>query len=563
EDKVDRGPYGRLMMIHGGLRGPVGGRDFSSVPKDVIAWSVPPTDPRSEVVARLQGAASAPIGSSPEGFGEFRLENGRLASLGVIARGGVRLSRPAGASAVRMRITTTSTEPLALNISSPDGRLVASVLVAGELENPPESMLDARTADSSIAVDLAGVPGWSADSIVDLGAPRVGGPYERLQIDKGVWTLADIAWGGEAPAPRAAEPGSRELALRSWRASIVDRLAAGEWDDLGPRFTSRWSRERFSAIALFLSVKDDRAVPLLLAAAKSAEPADAFLAARALGHQGTEAARTALLEVLRRGPFEFNRRFAAESFPGEVTAEVTQAAGLLMVQRGWRVRLAGVRLLSRSREVQAQYLLSAALGAGLEPHPAVRVALAEGMDPNMEIAARRLLFNAVNDPMESARIAAHQRLVETGLASIRREAAESAVNDESPAVRLALLAAYRDRPNPDQRAALRRAVVDLRPDVRAAALRALAAQPDPILAEEVSNTFADPDPIVQIALAEAAAARRITLPAEVVRRLKTSSDAQVRQAAVNIPYSLGVIQRSRGSILQSPRGFVRPDGRRF
>ncbi|MCG9894318.1 MAG: hypothetical protein MH204_02430, partial [Fimbriimonadaceae bacterium] len=25
EDKVDRGPYGRLMMIHGGLRGPVGG----------------------------------------------------------------------------------------------------------------------------------------------------------------------------------------------------------------------------------------------------------------------------------------------------------------------------------------------------------------------------------------------------------------------------------------------------------------------------------------------------------------------------------------------------------
>jgi hypothetical protein len=168
-----------------------------------------------------------------------------------------------------------------------------------------------------------------------------------------------------------------------------------------------------------------------------------------------------------------------------------------------------------------------------EPSPIVRLTIVQALDPQFELAARRLLYSAVNDPINWVRAAAYAKLVDSPFDSIRLEALKG-VRDDAPFVRRVVLQAMIDRPNAAYRSALRLAVTDSLAPVRAMALAAFAVVPGTVEPGEIQNTFQDADEGVQLALVRLAAAQKVVLPGEVVGALKASPHESVRTAAARL-----------------------------
>ncbi|MBX3111546.1 MAG: HEAT repeat domain-containing protein [Fimbriimonadaceae bacterium] len=274
-------------------------------------------------------------------------------------------------------------------------------------------------------------------------------------------------------------------------------------------------------------VKVPTLVTTLIAQAEGADAAVVYASCRALKAQGTDEAFTGLKTVLDFGPFEINRRLAMEAIGDDVTKLTLKDIQSLVVSRSWMGRLAGLRAMVKidmpNKAVQIITMLQ-------DEDPRVRAAVVEAADADDELSAKRLLYGAVNDPSEEVRTKSFIKLIDSKVEAVRREAFAS-VRNESLAVALAVLDAMAGSPKPEYRPALLQAVVDPRPEIRSAAVEALKTQEKAITIPEVQNLMADPDPLVQLALAHAAAAGKLSLPADVLAKLKASPDYAVAHAA--------------------------------
>ncbi len=559
-DNVYRGPFAATFVIHPGLDGPTHSFVVDGKETEAISWnSFTRRNPKEALrdlaltkFSSLNTSLSSLKPSEPQvtdSFGEVEATSlndvATVRSTGIIPRGGISLLRiPASDTerpGISFRFRSASQEPIALTLADEKGRALYFCLLKGDM--PGMSGTFGRVFSKATSEQVTPGSDWVDFSIsfndlklngtaayIQVGPPPV--PFERGPLEQ---TSFEIQGVKAVPASEAlqvvksSEESEAEKLILTWSSS----LSSG-WDDSKVlRFNEYLNSDRtwIRATAMDAAYRhpDARLIGPLRAIAGGGSIGDSYLACRALGEQGPEG-QAGLVDVLKKGPFETNRRFAAEFLKGELDRATLNLVSVLLVNRGWRTRLTGIEILSRSRSREDQVALAGALDFRGEPHPTVRLRIAQSLDTTFDLAARRLLYAGVNDPSQWVRATALSRLLECPFDDIRAEAIRG-VKDDSPTVRVMLLQAMQKAPKAEQRAVLRQAVVDPSAKVRAAALLAFSAQAEPVAQGEIENTLTDASEEVQLALIQLNASGRFKLPAPVVDRLKQSDHSSVRKAA--------------------------------
>ncbi len=478
-----------------------------------------PTLPEDTLTATTQAARQA----GPLAVGDLawrRVEDAQrgpvdqVTKSAGVARGGVALpwEGPSEAAGLTLQawVRVDKDESWAFNVYDALGALRTSVVISGRFGVPAEVDLgQGRFVRSPVAA----ADEWREVSVplleggpvgrIEVGAPAYGDRRERTTAgDASIWVAGLTIRPTDAVS--TPEPTPSPLApLKAFTEPLTDE----QWGDVERVLRATENETRLTGLSVFWRVRDPRALPILSEYAGSGFPNLAWSAVRALDHQGTPEALARLREIVERGPFETNRRFAAETFVRR--PEPAMAASLLlMTSPSWNARFEGLRALGAIPATNAQILLSATLTT--EPDAAARAQACRSAAADVEIVSRKLLYLAVNDPSQWVRTISLTKLVDSKVEAVRDEALRT--RDEAPSVRLALMAHMAASPKEHYRPALRLGVADPEPAVRAAALTALAAAPGPVTVEEVANVLRDPDPAVKSALRALAAKKGLTLP---------------------------------------------------
>lgn len=559
-DNVYRGPYAASFVIHPGLDGHTQDVAVDGQKLTVLSWNTfsrlaPKEALRSEVLEQVSGlrpelTSLKPIQAEiPAVFGEVETavagEITTVRSKGVIPRGGMNLIRIPATDMERPGISfkfrSSSQEPLALTLADDKGRPLYYCLLKGDLPGMAGTFGRVfRKSDSTwvnpgsewtdYSISLSGLQLDGALAYLQIGPPPI--PFERGPLEQTSFEIQQVKLVRPEEASQVitkSELSESEKLVLDW----VSSLSTG-WDDtkilkFNEFLSSERSWIRATAMDAAASKPDPRLIGPLRAVAGGGSIGDSYLACRALAEQGPDG-QAGLVDVLRKGPFETNRRFAAEFLKGDLDRTTLNLVSVLLVNRGWRTRLTGVEILSRSKAREDQVAMAGALDFRGEPHPTVRLRIAQSLDVTFDLAARRLLYSGVNDPSQWVRATALSRLLETPFDEIRAEAIRG-VKDDSATVRVMLLNAMQKSPKAEYRASLRQAVVDPSSKVRAAALLAFSTQTEPTAQGEIENTLSDNSEDVQLALIQLGSSGKFKLPAAVVERLKQSTHERVRKAA--------------------------------
>lgn len=345
----------------------------------------------------------------------------------------------------------------------------------------PIRRLDGDTEDlRTIRLDLSG-PGESAPVTMITFGPPIGGEYVTrprggpqsyfVSIPQRVNEAANVNFVPSpvqalvAETPAGAPLGDRERAMvQQARASSDPALVLNA---VG-RVMGRTVAEDLSWLTELASGPDTLV---------------AMAACRALAMHGP-AGWEGLRNVLRDGPFDANRLAASYEVGRLLRSEVKTMAGegftadetwipsarAALLSRSGRTRQIALALFGRLATQESPFVLVSGLQ---DPDPAVRAAACGWLDPANDLAGRRLLFTAVNDPFEFVRAAAYRRLILAGNDEQRREA-EAGVKDDGVNVRIAVLRAWAQSTDlPRRRRAALVGMTDRDPLVQAAALDAL------------------------------------------------------------------------------------------
>lgn len=559
-DNIYRGPFAATFVIHPGLDGPTGAFEVDGQTISAISWNnftrlSPKESLRDEVLSHLSGinsnlASLKPAASAvPAAFGEVEAatsgEVTTVRSRGVIPRGGVNLLRITATegepSGVSFKFKSASQEPLALTLADESGRPLYFCLLKGEMPGyqgafgrvhakSDSSLIKAGSDWTDFSISFSDLKLDGVPALVQVGPPPI--PFERGPLEQTSFEIQDVKAVSSAEAlqvVKQSEYSEAEKLVLDWLGSL-----SGGWDDtkflkFNEFLGSDKAWIRATAMEAALKHPDARLIGPLRAIAGGGSIGDTFLACRSLGEQGPEG-QAALVDVLKKGPFETNRRFAAEFLRGDLDRATLNLVSVLLVNRGWRTRLAGIDVIGRSKAREDQVAMAGALDFRGEPHPTVRLRITQALDVNFELASRRLLYAGVNDPSQWVRATALSRLLECPFDDIRAEAIRG-VKDDSATVRVMLLQAMQKAPKAEQRASLRQAVVDPSAKVRAAALLAFSTQAEAVAQGEIENTLNDNSEEVQLALIQLGMSGKFKIPANVVEKLKQSAHESVRKAA--------------------------------
>lgn len=561
-DGVFRGPYRQVFVVHAGLSGPRGSCSIDGMPVTVIPWFA---FTRQLAQAALAEEMTAVTGSReglsiprprleeppgiPSAFGDMETaqegDAWKLTSTGVVGRGGAWVGRVKGLAAgsvIKFRAKSTAKDRFALNISRADGSAIASIQLAGisravnglmAVLGPDGAQVLAGPEWTEFSIPVADIPGIDQAAWLDIGSPAATGPLEKPAIERSVieFTLPEVSVGEAAQKVGPVPPNPVQTTLAAIAAKAGAGLTSEDVMQLGEVISSAAPAEKAAALAVagsFAPAKDARVLGLLEPGLRSALPLDAILSARAVAAHDMPEGWALLEQVIQKGPFETNRRFAAEALRGRTGNGLESKMNMLLIQRGWRARLAGVEALAAMGGRDVDIIFSATLQQ--EPHAAVRLRMIQQLDPGFDLSARRMLYAGVNDPSQWVRAAALASLLGSSIETIRSEALKG-VSDDAPGVRLHLLGLMMAKPDPAYRSALRQAVADPDARVRAAALDGLGALADAVQLAEIQNTLEDPSEPVQLALVRLARSRKVSLPAEAVARLRNSTYASVRDQA--------------------------------
>ncbi len=535
------GPYQAAYLIHPALVNEGGIHQLNGTLTEVLPWYHFTQHDSQRALSTKFARRAAQLAGLPEppsletfdgmSYGQYKVDEVkdatnddyyRITASGVMPRGAVRLAgdqKPSGYAVFKMRNKTTASWSL---IGLDENDQVTGVVLLGE----------------SMAMPLEGNPAWRANRYNVLPGDNwktVSVPVSELgNAAKVVFglhpdsTLVEVNFGGQPIADATAI--QFKEAPEAGSVAKLEPVAAPPLADLATRLASTKSEDRFSAMWELREVKSLESVPLLIPIVTGANALEANAAIVALANQDSPEGWEAIKAALFRGPFEANRRFAAQVMKGRLTEGEISAIIPTLALQGWRSRLAILKLLVDMPGRESSIVLATMLD---DPYPQVRLYVVDHAPVAEPLIQRRLLYNAVNDSCETIRSHSLTRLIDVENESIRSEALKG-IRDESVTVRLSLLTKMRETPQPWYRPALRQAVVDQSPKVRAAALDAFAAQAEPTDPNEIRNTFADNSHEVQLALARLAAAGKVTLPADTIRKLKASEHEDVREAAKSL-----------------------------
>lgn len=263
---------------------------------------------------------------------------------------------------------------------------------------------------------------------------------------------------------------------------------------------------RLSGLSQAATPRDLSLLPELVKLVRNGDWATSRLALEALSTLEAPEGEAIFKYGLELGPFDHNREAAAVAMPAQLGEKLVGPLSSAITSGEWTVRYHAAMRLSENKAQNAAVSLLVML---LDPEPTVRALAARSLDPKFELANRRLVFSAVNDPVESVRAAAYSRLIQSPIDDFRTQAYRG-VRDESESVRVTVLETFSAFPKADQRAWIGQGLADPSPAVRAAAVRALIKQPAAVEVREVEHLVLDPYPAIRRAMQELARVKNLS-----------------------------------------------------
>lgn len=403
-------------------------------------------------------------------------------------------------------------------------------------------------AETSTAIDVSLTPEWQHVVIDLLGdnAPNktVEGVYLRSPLsaeysDVPLGSLLDLslaelkltdnatatpakALPEIAPNPTGVDPEARAL----FAATVGASSSASDKQELAKLLREPDNLVLLNAAYAYTRFVDPAQLAALTDVAHRLSGEVAYAGIAALRKLDSSEAWLAIRETLRLGPFDLNRRFAAEALGDHKDLGLTGDLSVLLTSKSWQTRLTAVSSIAKIPSSGAPIVLLSFLE---ENDPGVRLGVIKRANTNVDLVVKRLLWYTVNDSSDAIRL--WSAIALSGSKNeVDHPEAYRALKDESPTVRRLLIEHLSTHPNEDARSGLQIALSDREPEVRAAAIRALAAMQS-LKVEELTRVLGDKDPRVQLALVEVSIAKSIKLPAETVETLKNSIDADVASKA--------------------------------
>ena len=255
-------------------------------------------------------------------------------------------------------------------------------------------------------------------------------------------------------------------------------------------------------------------------------PLVAKAAATALGAAKTPAANAALRNALRVGPTEGVRQEAARQLAKTGDPALVLPIAELLGRQSWESRLAAVEALGLYRQENA---VRFRLSATLQENPAIRYAALAPATLDNPDERQKLLYAAINDPADTIRALACDRLLDAKDPAVVAEGLRGTA-DDSPWVRKLMQDNLARRKDPAFRDAILRGLADPVPAVRVAAFGALASL-GPVAPADVAGLLKDPSPEVLLALRAAAKAGTVALPESTRALIAASPDPRLKSGA--------------------------------
>lgn len=350
--------------------------------------------------------------------------------------------------------------------------------------------------------------------------------YERLQIEVATIELANLKFSAEKnPAAEDAPPVDSDLTAQIEKIGLVSEVTPESVELLKGALEDPNRRLKAAACEVLARLKAPELVPNLQSSLRSSYNWVGMLAVRALAFQDTTESWSMIRRAVEIGPFDHTRYAALQEMGRNPKPEYTGTMSLAYAANGWSVRQMAVEALTKVKSREANIISVTFLR---EVEPIVRLAVATSADPTFDLAARRLLYAAVNDPSEEVRMTAGARLLGATDPEIRRDAVLVA-RDDSPFVRVAMLQALAKNPIAEGKKVVVSGLSDGVWRVRAAAYQAILAY-EPDLTEEVlAKITLEQDPRAHAVLRDLFKDKK--LPAKIKAVLITSADRSVREWA--------------------------------
>ncbi|MCA0361248.1 MAG: HEAT repeat domain-containing protein [Armatimonadetes bacterium] len=493
--------------------------------------------------------------SAPFGLGDFGIktesENGtnffRINRLGwntrglaVIARG---LEKPlfdlGTVRGLGFQVRSKTREDFALNLHAQDGSILHSIQFSGESHRPKES-------PNKDKIDLRRVAMNGEWQKVLANLPILDGSVYALSVGPPV--------DGELLNRRDAQEDIIDVTLPESLASVTENpdlpsrvelmiVSPNQMRDAMDLLANGSSYEKLNALSILSENPDPRSIPVLGELARGTDSSLAWMALRLLADlrgrtntpsthpvPGVDSATYEIDQTILRSPFELNRQLALPYAQKSLGPEWLGHLNTLMTNRSWQIRSMTAKLFSRVQNDKAGLLLVSSLQ---DPDPNVRIAITFELSLEDDLASRRLVFQAVNDPNEVVRAYTFGHLSQSKKDDVIAEVVR-AVRDESRLVRFVVVESLGQRKDEQFRNVFRIAVLDKNDQVVMSALRALKDLPEPVVLGEFANTLSSTHQGIQLGILELAIAKNIKLPQEKLDEWMKSSDARIRKMASDL-----------------------------
>ncbi|MCB8932786.1 MAG: HEAT repeat domain-containing protein [Chthonomonadaceae bacterium] len=428
---------------------------------------------------------------------------------------------------LELTLDGSKAEPLDLVVREVGGRVTRVRLfdVPGALGAEPPTWSVPTIGPGAATLDLraAGVSG--AVEEVRIETPEAAGLYERpLGASSFVLKRVRVL---SAPEGAVVPIGKGTPLVADAAGTLWQRAAAAARTPNAALLGDARDLVALNAASAARRAKFPDLVPELGALVRSLEKNVVHEAIEALAFQDTPAAWALVTGALDAGPSDEARESAARVLGRE--GRIVAAAPLtsMIIALSWRARATGAEALASLPGSEPAQL---ALVFLQDVHPAVRLAVVRHAKMDVDPVARRIQFESVNDPSDQVRYESYLALIRSTLPGMADEGYRG-VRDDSPAVRIALLEAFRLLSAKEARGALRLAVVDTDPRVRAAALSAFATAPGDVALDELGGVLEEKDARIQAALVELAVAKKLALPPKTLEALASSTDPSVARWA--------------------------------